>query len=565
MQTSRVEIEESIVRQVIGRPGLALQAALDAGVRPALFTDSGYRKLFETIVRLHEDGVPPDSEAMQRELERSGEWGRLRDEHQHTVIGAGNTAERAETIVDFLSVRLAELKRIEHHELIESTLDKLRAAMNGLGNKRLAREILDDLQLLNEGTATDPLIQALRGEPTYALPLAQFLEARDEQAKPLLGAGEDMILPAGGLGIVSGKPGVGKTTFAVDAAFHLASGVDWLGESVPRPLNILLIENEGPREPFRRKLEQKRQSWPHEIEGGLFVYAERWGAATFADSGQRVRLRRFLEGEEIDLVIADPLGSLGVEGVGSPAETREFVSLLKELGLFEQVSFWLLHHFRHGRKEPVTSEIDELSGSWGGHVDALLMLKEEAGERIRLSFPKLRWGQPRKPLIVKRLVESAGFEVVAEAEAGVDEEAGKARILAFLEEHPPSPEGPLGVSTRKVEEGAGGRRENVRRWLQELEGDGLVDGSPGGPGRGGRGTYWKLSSHAGLSSPGLFGANPGEPSLRPAGRGSSPRIPPLPVREGIGGEPLPGDAEEGRDIPSSDDLSRARAHARGGS
>ncbi len=36
-----------------------------------------------------------------------------------------------------------------------------------------------------------------------------------------------------------------------------------------------MIENEGPREPFRRKLERKAKTWPHEIAGCIHIYASR--------------------------------------------------------------------------------------------------------------------------------------------------------------------------------------------------------------------------------------------------------------------------------------------------
>jgi hypothetical protein len=63
------------------------------------------------------------------------------------------------------------------------------------------------------------------------------------------------------------RGGMGKTTAAVELALHLASGVDWLGFEVARPLRVLFIENEGPREPFRAKLELKRELWEHKLEG----------------------------------------------------------------------------------------------------------------------------------------------------------------------------------------------------------------------------------------------------------------------------------------------------------
>jgi hypothetical protein len=102
----------------------------------------------------------------------------------------------------------------------------------------------------------------------FALELTDFIGARSDAPPALVGAEEDILFPAFGLVLLVAKGGKGKTTMVIDQVFHLASGIDWLGFKVPRPLRILLIENEGPREPFRRKIEQKREHWPHPITEG---------------------------------------------------------------------------------------------------------------------------------------------------------------------------------------------------------------------------------------------------------------------------------------------------------
>jgi hypothetical protein len=91
--------------------------------------------------------------------------------------------------------------------------------------------------------------QSPMGEP-FALPLAEFIAAESDAPPALVGTDEDCLMPAHGLVILGGKSGKGKTTLVIDLAFHLASGREWLRFPVARPLNVLLIENEGPREPF---------------------------------------------------------------------------------------------------------------------------------------------------------------------------------------------------------------------------------------------------------------------------------------------------------------------------
>ncbi|MGH2862935.1 MAG: AAA family ATPase [Solirubrobacteraceae bacterium] len=223
----------------------------------------------------------------------------------------------------------------------------------------------------------------------FALPLDEFLAAKSDAPSVLIGDEQETLLPAAGLLILFAKGGRGKTTLTIDAAFHLASGRDWLGFKVPAPLRVLILENEGPREPFRQKLAIKHKRWEHEIPGEIFVYVQDWGSLSLIPD-TIIRLRRFVVENRIDLVVGDPLDSLGIRGVGSPEDTREFVKMLTAAGLTQNVAFWLLHH---PRKADADDELDEVSGAWRGRVDSLLRLDKLDGDRARLSFPKIRWSR----------------------------------------------------------------------------------------------------------------------------------------------------------------------------
>ena len=151
--------------------------------------------------------------------------------------------------------------------------------------------------------------------PPFALELDDFIAEKQEGKAALLGTPDDNVLPAGGLAILAALPHKGKTTLAVDLAFHLASGADWLGIPVPQPGRVLIIENEGPREPFRRKLEAKRAAWPHSLEASIHVHVMHWGRFTLADEPCLRDLQYAVQ--LADVVIADPLTTLGVKDVGS--------------------------------------------------------------------------------------------------------------------------------------------------------------------------------------------------------------------------------------------------------
>lgn len=299
-----------------------------------------------------------------------------------------------------------------------------------------------------------------REDEPFSVTLDEFIADRRDPPPPLLGEEDDCVLPACGLGLLVGKGGKGKTTLAVDLILHLASGAAWLGIAVPRPLRILLIENEGPREPFRRKLEQRRGLWPLEIRGSVRIYSRTWGAARVDDERFVRDLNSNCDEHEIDLIVGDPLDSLGMEGEGSPSETRRMIDLFKTAGLFSERA-WLLPH--HARKERVDDIVDAVSGAWGGRPDTLLVLEKLAGGRSRLTWAKVRWAkEDRQPWIL-------GFDPDTQSFSFLHEEAGDERDLAaeieeFLLEHPWSIATEIGAP--KSTGGIGANRARVSETLE---------------------------------------------------------------------------------------------------
>src|SRR5215467_1456547 len=139
----------------------------------------------------------------------------------------------------------------------------------------------------------------------FAIEAEEFRAEVDETHAPLLGVNGDTVIPSEGLVVVAGEPGVGKTTVVLDLVWHLASGQPWLGMEVPRPLHVLLVENEGPEHMFRGKVDRKAQAWPHEREGRVWVQTWRWGLFSLADKDARRELAMFVEGNPVDVIVGD--------------------------------------------------------------------------------------------------------------------------------------------------------------------------------------------------------------------------------------------------------------------
>jgi len=252
-------------------------------------------------------------------------------------------------------------------------------------------------------------------------------------------------------------------------------------------------EQRGPRESFRAKLEAKRLAWPHPIEGALFVQALAWGSLSFADPSHARQLRRFVEAHQIDLVIGDPLDSLGLNGVGSPEDTRAFLQLLSAIGLFRDVAFVLLHH---PRKETTSDELDEAAGAWGGRPDTMLRLGRQPNNRARLSFPKFRWSRRSQhpALILAFDPETSSFSLIGSEAEGLPVDRDLVAELSDL-----MADGEwrtlTALSASQAKGGIGARRELIEPVLAQRP-DLFAQASGQQIGRSSSGTYWRLRADA---------------------------------------------------------------------
>jgi len=76
--------------------------------------------------------------------------------------------------------------------------------------------------------------------------------------------------------------------------------------------------------------------------GALYLFddEDNWGHARLDVPEFVERLNEFCTECEIDVVIGDPLDSLGMDGEGSPSETRTMVDRFKQAGLFLSAPGW---------------------------------------------------------------------------------------------------------------------------------------------------------------------------------------------------------------------------------
>ena len=331
------------------------------------------------------------------------------------------------------------------------------------------------LATLDAAAATNGAAAAAPTDPTVTL--ADFVARKADNADMLVSCEQGTLLPPAGFGLLVSKSGAGKTTIMADFILHAAAGRDWCGLQFPRPLRVLVIENEGPREAFRQKLERRLASWAAvEGEQQIRVWDDpaRWGQVRLSSSEQLAQLRAAADAHQIDLCVSDTLTRFGMRGNGTPEETREFVELMTAAGLTRDLAFLLLHH-PVTRPDQVSDELERIAGAWPPHADAIVYLQKLTSNRARLSFPKLRWATGQRPASILAFTpENETFQLVAEETHDDDKpspETYEQRILDHLADHP-------NATTDELENDVEGNAAELRAARKRLLDAGRVTRTP---------------------------------------------------------------------------------------
>lgn len=236
--------------------------------------------------------------------------------------------------------------------------------------------------------------------------LEHFVSVEEEAADPLIGSPDDTILPADGLLLMYGDGGAGKTTLSIDAVAHLASGMPWIGLEVPRPLRVLLIENEGPRSPFRIRLGKKIKEWDRTpFLGNVSVLEEPWTRFTLENDSYRSQLASEIDRTNSDVVVVGPLASLGAKGTGTPDDVNDFDKLVSDLRAktSRRFALWIVHH---------ENKSGDVSGAWDRYPDTLVHIQAQGNGRTRVVWKKARWSSALHGTAVNLLwAEGNGFEL----------------------------------------------------------------------------------------------------------------------------------------------------------
>jgi hypothetical protein len=266
-------------------------------------------------------------------------------------------------------------------------------------------------------------------EATPVVPLADvvvqfaradaFAEVDEPSAEAIIGDEGRIVLTADGTVIAYAEAGAGKTTLTVDMASHVGSGSDWLGLTVPRPLRVAIVENEGSRGPFRKKIAAKIQTWGGpDWAQNVWLLEEPWASLDLTNALHRQQLADLINRHKIDVLVLGPLVELGGGGGaangGTPSDvtawTRSTFAPLREL-IGRPIALWIVHH---------TNKAGDISGAWRRYPDTLIQIVGESEGRSAIKWEKVRHGSLLHGTTtrVEWDRETVGYTIVEQAPGG---------------------------------------------------------------------------------------------------------------------------------------------------
>lgn len=281
---------------------------------------------------------------------------------------------------------------------------------------------------------TQPTPEELAANGTvYAIqfqPVEQFAAVDEPGAEPLASTLDGGVaVPADGNVIFYGTGGAGKTTLSMDLSFSLAAGQPWLDIVYPdRPLVVVVVENEGPRAEFRRKLRAKLEH-AEPVAGRVVILEEPWAELSLANDAHRRGLAAGLVQLDVDLLVLGPLVSAGeFPNGGTPDEIRRFeqhVASLRSL-VDRRFAILLVHH---------ENRAGQVSGAWERFPDTLLHVTPQGHGRTRIFWQKARWASSLHGTSTHLLWAEAGDTYQVETKPDLTDDTMLDDLQAAVRDH----------------------------------------------------------------------------------------------------------------------------------
>lgn len=166
----------------------------------------------------------------------------------------------------------------------------------------------------------------------------------------------DEFIPKGGCGFISGIPKSMKTWLAMDLCISAAMGIDYMGYSVEKPINVLYVQREDPttlvKDRHNTIATSKHPRWALSTDPSAVkaypgaLYVETVAGVDVTDEGWQVWLSDEIQRCDLDLVVFDTLtrSAPGTDLDNAATATAEVLNPIKEIARREDCAIAFVHH-----------------------------------------------------------------------------------------------------------------------------------------------------------------------------------------------------------------------------
>lgn len=178
------------------------------------------------------------------------------------------------------------------------------------------------------------------------------------------------VLTPGGIGLVTGRAGVGKTQVAMQLAADLACGRShWLNMALPgKPMKVLVLSLEMNQYQLPHMMKPLYERYPELDQSQIVVYAKGERLPLETDAGQAY-LEELLDEVKPDVVIADSLSWMSSADVTSDTDMKELFAYLQRARHEHNFGLVIIHHHRKKANDAQSKKAaDTLHDVYGSYI-----------------------------------------------------------------------------------------------------------------------------------------------------------------------------------------------------
>jgi len=330
-QPSDIKAERALLGSLLLDPRRLAQ--IRASVRARDFYDAGHRKLFTALCELADAGVRiEDAVVLCDALRERGELEAVGGaDCLISVAEAVPSAANAQLYAEIVVRKSRERRALRATQrLTQALLDRTASAES---KRRLARAIGSAFESNGCGQHRKLVLRS----------------ASEIQERELRWCWAGRV-PFGGISVLVGRPGLGKSTLAVYMAARVSSGAPWPDGSRPVPGRVLLINAEDAADRIicpRLRAAGACMDNVKVVEGVVVKTSDGDATRDIFNLSSDTDLLEQDTGENLRMIILDPVSAFlpGVDD-NSNSQVRAALAKLAELAERRDVAVVLIHHFR---------------------------------------------------------------------------------------------------------------------------------------------------------------------------------------------------------------------------